>query len=141
MDINLVKIVINGVNLVKIGHFRWKYPKFHHLWGVKMKSYVKILGKWSKNFFTKTFEKLFQGGIYGWICLKKSLKGSKCPKGAFFVIFYYLIENFTKSQNPCTTHVPLTFFQNLFSLPFLWDVLYITKVVASCFPPPRFFRK
>ena len=29
--------------------------------GAKITSYVKISGKWSKNFFTKTFEKLFQG--------------------------------------------------------------------------------
>ena len=28
---------------------------------VKMTSYVKILGKWSKNFFTQKIEKLFQG--------------------------------------------------------------------------------
>ena len=55
--------------------------------GVKMTSYVKILGKWSKNFITKKFDKLFQRGLYGWICLKKSLKGSKWLKYAFFGVF------------------------------------------------------
>ena len=56
MDINLVKIVINGVNLVQIGNFRRKCSKFPPFLGVKVTSYVKILGKWSKNFFTQKFE-------------------------------------------------------------------------------------
>ena len=62
MDRNLVKNVINGVNLVKIGHFSVKMVKIGSFWpilGANMTSYVKILGKWSKNFFTKKIEKLF----------------------------------------------------------------------------------
>ena len=30
-----VKIVINGLNLVKIGHFWWKWSKSGHFWGQK----------------------------------------------------------------------------------------------------------
>ena len=36
------------VNIVKIGQFL-------HILGAKMMSYVKILGKWSNNFFSKSF--------------------------------------------------------------------------------------
>ena len=60
MDRNPVKNVINGVNLVKICHFYENVQNWVIL-GAKMTSYVKILGKWSKKFFTAKFEKLFQG--------------------------------------------------------------------------------
>ena len=39
------KNVINGGNLVKIGHFWLKLPKWGHF-GAKMTSYVEIWGKW-----------------------------------------------------------------------------------------------
>ena len=47
MDINLVKNVINGVNLVKIGHFWWKYSKLGHF-GDKMTPKVEIWEKGQK---------------------------------------------------------------------------------------------
>ena len=52
------KNVINGVNLVKIGHFFVKMVKngsFWHNLGGKMPSYVKTMGKWSNNFDPKGF--------------------------------------------------------------------------------------
>ena len=52
MDINLVKNVINGVNLVKIGLFGENGPNLDIL-GAKMTSYVKINGKMSKIFSIK----------------------------------------------------------------------------------------
>ena len=41
MVINLVKSVINGVNLVKIGHFWWKWSKIGSFWA-KMAPQAKI---------------------------------------------------------------------------------------------------
>ena len=35
--------------------------QIHSFLGVKMASFVKILGKWSKNFCSKKVEKLFHG--------------------------------------------------------------------------------
>ena len=54
MDIYVVKNVLNVVSLVKIGHF-WENVKNCVILGAKMTSYVKILGKWSNNLFTKSF--------------------------------------------------------------------------------------
>ena len=57
MDINLVKNVINEINLDKIGHFGENGQNWVIL-GVKMTSYIKIWGKWSNNFPSK-FLKIF----------------------------------------------------------------------------------
>ena len=53
-----------------------------------MTSYVKILGKWSKKFFTKKIEKLLRG-VY--MDEFDSLKGSKWPKYAFLVFSLYFL--------------------------------------------------
>ena len=66
MDINLVKYVINGANLVKIGHFWWKLSKSGHVgivWGPKWRHMSKfwesgpiILSlKVSKNYFSQVY--------------------------------------------------------------------------------------
>ena len=46
IDKNLVKNVINGSNLVKIGHFWWKWSKLVHfgiIWGSKCRHMSKFL--------------------------------------------------------------------------------------------------
>ena len=66
MHRNVVKNVINGVNLVKICHFWWKLSKLGHFGG-KITSYVKISGKWSnifslkvsKNYFSQVMDRNF----------------------------------------------------------------------------------
>ena len=50
MDRNLVKNVIKGVNLVKIGQFLAKMVKIGSFMGEKITSSVKMLGKWSEMF-------------------------------------------------------------------------------------------
>ena len=60
---NLVKNVINGVNLVRICHFGENGQNWVILWA-KMRSYVKIWGKWSNNYFPKSFKKLFQLSLW-----------------------------------------------------------------------------
>ena len=63
MDINLVKNVINGVNLVKIGHFCENGQNWVILGG-KMTSEIKIWG-WDENItFLKLSQKLFQSGLW-----------------------------------------------------------------------------
>ena len=52
--ITLVKTFFNGVNLVKLVHFWWKWSKLGHF-GAKMTSYVEIWGKWWNNFHPKSF--------------------------------------------------------------------------------------
>ena len=42
MDINVVKNVINGVNLVKLGHFRWKWSKLGNILGPKWRNIPKF---------------------------------------------------------------------------------------------------
>ena len=62
MDINLVKYVINGVIWSKSAIFGENGPNWVLL-GAKMTSYVKILRKWSQNFFTKKI-KNYPRGVY-----------------------------------------------------------------------------
>ena len=88
LDINLVKIVINGVNLVKIGNLCEIVPN-SIIFGGKNEVICQNFGKVVKNFFTKKIEKSFQGSTCIWMNLtKKSLKGSKWTKYAFFVFSY-----------------------------------------------------
>ena len=54
LDIYVVKNVLNVVSLVKIGNFR-ENGKNCVILGAKMTSYVKILGKRSNTFFSKSF--------------------------------------------------------------------------------------
>ena len=58
MDINVVKIVNNGVNSVKIGHFWYKWPKFRHFGGQNDVIGQK-LGKVAKKFFSKFWKNYF----------------------------------------------------------------------------------
>ena len=57
MDINWVKIIINGVNWVKIGHFGENGQNWLILakFVGQIPSYVKIFGEWSNNFVSKGF--------------------------------------------------------------------------------------
>ena len=66
MDMNLLKNIINGVNLVKIGIFGENGQNWVIL-GAKMTSYVKIWGKWSNNFFIKVYKNYFHQ-VYGKKC-------------------------------------------------------------------------
>ena len=65
MDINLVKIIINGVNWVKIGHFGENGHNRVILayFGAKMTSSVKIWES-GKIIFSRKFLKLFQVGLW-----------------------------------------------------------------------------
>ena len=71
MDINLVKIVINGVNLVKIGHFRLKCPTFSHFLGGKNDVICQNL-KVVKKIFHSKIRKIIPGGST-WMNLTKKL--------------------------------------------------------------------
>ena len=62
MEINWVKIVINGVNLVKIGHFGWKWSKIGSFWvkiapGPKFRESCQILFSLTvfKNYFSQVY--------------------------------------------------------------------------------------
>ena len=63
MDVNLVENVVDGDNLVKIGHFGENYQNSDIL-GAKMTSYVKIWGKWSNNFSLQMSRNYFSQ-VYG----------------------------------------------------------------------------
>ena len=64
MYINLVKIVINGVNFAKIGHLGENVPN-GLIFGGKNDVICQNFGKVVKKIFSKTFEKLFQVVLYG----------------------------------------------------------------------------
>ena len=57
MDINLVKNVINGVNLVKIGHFFGEHGQNCAILAVKNDVIGQKLGKLVKNFSLKFLKK------------------------------------------------------------------------------------
>ena len=89
MDKNLVKNVINGVNLVKIGHFLWKWPKLGRF--LDQNDVIgQNLMKLGKNFISKSFKKLFQSGLWTKIWSKMSLMGSIWSK---YVIFCENVPN------------------------------------------------
>ena len=71
---NFGQNVINGVNLVKIGHFCENAQNSDFL-GAKLTPYVKIWGKWSNNFFSKSFKILFQSSLWTYIWSKNVING------------------------------------------------------------------
>ena len=100
MDINLVKNVINGVNLVKIWHFWWKWSKLDHfgiILGSKClhKSKFWEIGtiilslKVSKNYFSQVYgQKCGKNFINGVNLVKISHFWWKYSKSGHFVIFW-----------------------------------------------------
>ena len=74
MDINLVKNVINGVNLVKIGHFWSKCTKFGHFGG-QNDVIGKNFGAGRKYFFLKTVSKAILVRFINMTFIKNDING------------------------------------------------------------------
>ena len=96
MDINLIKNVINGVNLVKIGLFWWKWSKLGHL-GPKLRHRPKFRErghknlslKISKNYFCKVYgQKFGRNAINGFDLVKIGHFWWKRSKLCHFDIFW-----------------------------------------------------
>ena len=64
MDINLVKYVINGANLVKIGHFWWKWTKSGHF---GCKNDIIYVNFWESGqiIFSQKVSKNYSSQVYG----------------------------------------------------------------------------
>ena len=86
IDITLVKNVINGVNLVKIGHF-YENCQYCVILAPKMTQYDVIsqnLGKVVKTFFLQKCGKIIPGGSPWMNLTKKVIKGVNLAKIGHF---------------------------------------------------------
>ena len=112
MDINVVKIVINWVNLVKMGHFLWKWSKLGHfciIWGSKCRHMSKFWEsgpimlslKVSKNYFSQVYgQKCGKNVINGFNLVKLGHFWWKWSKSGNFGIFWdqndVIVQNLAK---------------------------------------------
>ena len=83
MDINLVKNVINGVNLVKVGRFLVKMVKIGSFWGQNRAS-GQNLGKVVKKVFLKMFLKIISVRFIDINLVKNVINGVNLDKIGHF---------------------------------------------------------
>ena len=84
MDRNLVKNVINGVNLVKIGHVLGKTVKIGSFWRPKW-CHMSKFGVNGKIIFSLIVSKNYFSQVYGQKCGKNVINGVNLVKIGHFV--------------------------------------------------------
>ena len=85
MDINLVKNVINGVNLVKIGHFLVKMTKIWSFWGPQLHHRSKF-GEGIQKISSLKFIQIISVRFMDINLVKNAINGGKfCQNRSFFV--------------------------------------------------------
>ena len=85
MDMKLAKNVINGVKLVKVGHFWSKWSKLGHFGG-QNDVICQSLGKVVKKIFTVKVSKNYFSQVYGHKFVQNSHKRGKFGQNRSFLV-------------------------------------------------------
>ena len=80
--ITLVKSVINGLNLVKLSHFWWKWSKLGHFVG--QNDVIIQNFRVGRKFFIKTVSKVILVGFINITVVKNVINGFNCVKISHF---------------------------------------------------------